>query len=77
MIGLVYIMWWQAWSSSSWYINICHGTQAETVIENLHHSQDQLANYEYVTKALTKYFLPKINIIFEQAKFNQRFQQMG
>ena len=35
------------------------GTQAEIIIENMHLSQNQVANYEYVTKALTKYFLPK------------------
>ena len=53
------------------------GSQAETIIENLKLSSADLADYDKVTQALDKYFLPKVNVIFERARFNQRYQLQG
>ena len=53
------------------------GPHAETIIENFKLNDSELSDYDGVTKRLTKYFLPKVKIIYERARFNQRFQQPG
>ena len=53
------------------------GTKADTIIENLKLSTDKLSKFTIVQDKLSQFFLPKTYVIYERAKFNQRFQREG
>jgi len=55
----------------------CMGGEAEDILDSLNLSDADRKKYKNVTEALQKYFVPKRNVIFERAKFNQRTQMEG
>ena len=55
----------------------CMGGEAEDILDSLNLSDADRKKYKNVTEALQKYFVPKRNVIFERAKFNQRTQMKG
>ena len=48
------------------------GTNADTIVENLKLSTDELSNFTTVQDKLSQLFLPKTYVIYE---FNQRFER--
>lgn len=53
------------------------GPQADVIVDSLKLSTDDLKSYSTVKDKLNSHFLPKTNVIFERARFNQRVQQLG
>ncbi len=53
------------------------GSEAEEIVASFGLSDADLKKWKPVTDKLNDYFVPKRNIIFERAKFNQRAQLMG
>uniref|UniRef100_A0A0A9W9U6 RNA-directed DNA polymerase n=3 Tax=Lygus hesperus TaxID=30085 RepID=A0A0A9W9U6_LYGHE len=50
------------------------GARAEEVYSSFSLTADQQNDYNHVCERFTHHFSPKINIIYERAKFNRRFQ---
>lgn len=50
------------------------GPKAETIIDSFNMSDDDLKVYSVVVERFSKYFSKKTNIIYERAKFNNRYQ---
>ena len=53
------------------------GPQAEDIFKSLKLSAAAAAKYNDVKAAFEKFFVPKVNIVYERARFNQRFQEPG
>ncbi|CAB0019152.1 unnamed protein product [Nesidiocoris tenuis] len=50
------------------------GTKAETILETFNLSIREEESYDSVIQSFNKYFAKKINVIYERAKFNRRYQ---
>lgn len=53
----------------------CMGDEADDVLRGLVLTQQQRLQYNAVKEGFDGYFVPKKNVIYERAKFNQRVQQ--
>ena len=53
------------------------GPEADDILSSLKISSGDKNKWQPVKEALSKYFIPKRNVIFERAKFNQRKQEEG
>lgn len=53
------------------------GPEADDILSSLKISSGDINQWQPVKEALSKYFIPKRNVIFERAKFNQRKQEEG
>ncbi|KAL3186393.1 hypothetical protein MRX96_028108 [Rhipicephalus microplus] len=51
------------------------GREAEDVLASLKLSDAEKLNYDAVTRAFAKHFVPQTNAIYERAKFNSRKQE--
>lgn len=51
------------------------GREAEDVLASLKLSDAEKLNYDAVTRAFAKHFVPRTNVIYERAKFNSRKQE--
>ena len=51
------------------------GPEAEEIMSSFRLSEDNAKKWNTVTDKFIKYFVPKKNVIFERATFNQRVQQ--
>ncbi|KAL3255534.1 hypothetical protein MRX96_017438 [Rhipicephalus microplus] len=51
------------------------GREAEYVLASLKFSDAEKLNYDAVTRAFAKHFVPRTNVIYERAKFNTRKQE--
>ncbi|KAL3212632.1 hypothetical protein MRX96_008041 [Rhipicephalus microplus] len=51
------------------------GREAEDVLASLKLSDAEKLNYDAVTRAFAKDFVPRTNVIYERAKFNSRKQE--
>lgn len=55
----------------------CMGPKAEDVFASLGLSTEEQKVYSKVVDKITSYFIPKVNVIYERARFHQRVQQNG
>nr|XP_055068361.1 uncharacterized protein LOC129450004 [Misgurnus anguillicaudatus] len=55
----------------------CMGDEAEDVLKGLTLTEDQRKKYTDVEAGFDAFFVPKKNVIYERAKFNQRVQLLG
>ena len=55
----------------------CMGDEAEDVLKGLTLTADERKGYTDVKAGLDAFFVPKRNVIYERAKFNQRVQLPG
>lgn len=53
------------------------GKKAETILESFNLSQEDQRKYGLVVDCFTKYFAKKVNVIYERARFNKRYQEEG
>ena len=53
------------------------GPQAESVFKTLKLSQADANIFDKVTAAYSSFFVPRVNLVFERAKFNMRKQEQG
>ncbi|XP_064622558.1 uncharacterized protein LOC135484804 [Lineus longissimus] len=52
----------------------CMGDEADDILNSITLTDDDRRSYDVIVEKLESYFLPKRNVIFERAKFNQRRQ---
>ena len=52
------------------------GEEAEDILVSLHLSDEEVKVYDTVKSKLDAHFITRRNVIFERAKFNQRFQEV-
>ncbi|UYV82469.1 hypothetical protein LAZ67_21002319, partial [Cordylochernes scorpioides] len=55
----------------------CMGDNADDILLSCKIASDQLENYGKVIECFESHFIPRRNIIYERARFNQRCQQEG
>ncbi|UYV75047.1 K02A2.6-like [Cordylochernes scorpioides] len=55
----------------------CMGDNADDILLSCKIASDQLENYNKVIECFESHFIPRRNIIYERARFNQRCQQEG
>ncbi|UYV71295.1 hypothetical protein LAZ67_8002537 [Cordylochernes scorpioides] len=55
----------------------CMGDNADGILLSCKIASDQLENYNKVFECFESHFIPRRNIIYERARFNQRCQQEG
>ncbi|UYV64395.1 K02A2.6-like [Cordylochernes scorpioides] len=55
----------------------CMGDNADDILLSCKIASDQLENYGKVIECFENHFIPRRNIIYERARFNQRCQQEG
>ncbi|UYV81060.1 hypothetical protein LAZ67_19002681 [Cordylochernes scorpioides] len=55
----------------------CMGDNADDILLSCKIASDQLENYDKVIECFESHFIPRRNIIYERARFNQRCQQEG
>ncbi|UYV67535.1 K02A2.6-like [Cordylochernes scorpioides] len=55
----------------------CMGDNADDILLSCKIASDQLENYDKVIECFESHFIPRHNIIYERARFNQRCQQEG
>ncbi|UYV83505.1 K02A2.6-like, partial [Cordylochernes scorpioides] len=55
----------------------CMGDNADDILLSCKIASDQLENYNKVIECFGSHFIPRRNIIYERARFNQRCQQEG
>ncbi|UYV81477.1 K02A2.6-like, partial [Cordylochernes scorpioides] len=55
----------------------CMGDNADDILLSCKIASDQLENYDKVIECFESHFIPRCNIIYERARFNQRCQQEG
>ncbi|UYV82470.1 K02A2.6-like [Cordylochernes scorpioides] len=55
----------------------CMGDNADDILLSCKIASDQLENYGKVIECFERHFIPRRNIIYERARFNQRCQQEG
>ncbi|UYV80862.1 K02A2.6-like, partial [Cordylochernes scorpioides] len=55
----------------------CMGDNADDILLSCKIASDQLENYGKVIECFESHFIPRLNIIYERARFNQRCQQEG
>ncbi|UYV84627.1 K02A2.6-like, partial [Cordylochernes scorpioides] len=55
----------------------CMGDNADDILLSCKIASDQLEKYDEVIKCFESHFIPRRNIIYERARFNQRCQQEG
>ncbi|UYV61381.1 OXSM [Cordylochernes scorpioides] len=55
----------------------CMGDNADDILLSCKIASDQLENYNIVIECFESHFIPRHNIIYERARFNQRCQQEG
>ncbi|UYV62758.1 K02A2.6-like [Cordylochernes scorpioides] len=55
----------------------CMGDNADDILLSCKIASDQLENYYKVIECFENHFIPRRNIIYERARFNQRCQQEG
>ena len=53
------------------------GEEAEQLLLSLQLTDTELQNFDTVIAKITQFYTPKVNIIYERAKFNSRIQQEG
>lgn len=53
------------------------GPSAEDVLESFRLTPAQQKDYDLLVDKFTKHYVPKVNVIFERARFNRRIQQEG
>ena len=53
------------------------GSQAEQIFKSFHLSDADAKSYSKVKEAYQGFFVPRINVIYERARFNQRVQAEG
>ncbi|XP_052778484.1 uncharacterized protein LOC128215919 [Mya arenaria] len=53
------------------------GPEAEEIMSSFNLSNENSKKYDTVVEKLNQHFIPKKNVIFERAKFNQRSQMAG
>ncbi|UYV74340.1 K02A2.6-like [Cordylochernes scorpioides] len=55
----------------------CMGDNADDILLSCKIASDQLENYNKIIECFESHFIPRRNIIYERARFNQRCQQEG
>ncbi|UYV82775.1 K02A2.6-like [Cordylochernes scorpioides] len=55
----------------------CMGDNADDILLSCKIASDQLENYDKVIECFESHFIPRRNIIYERARYNQRCQQEG
>ena len=53
------------------------GPKSEELIKSLNLSDDDMKSYKAVTDKITKFYLPRHNVVFCRANFNRRMQKQG
>ncbi|KAL3877565.1 hypothetical protein ACJMK2_035262 [Sinanodonta woodiana] len=53
------------------------GSEADDILSSFNLTEEDQNKWKPMTDRFTRYFIPKRNVIFERAKFNQRKQEEG